>query len=58
MALLYDKFDLLNDKYETIWKFYDHEIIDKDVNLLIFDTETCNTKTGIGAEKPSVTNDL
>lgn len=37
MALLYDKFDLLNDKYETIWKFYDNEIIDKDANLLIFD---------------------
>lgn len=50
MALLYDKFDLLNDKYETIWKFYDNEIINKDVNLLIFDTETCNTRTGIGAE--------
>lgn len=54
MALLYDKFDLLNDKHETIWKFYDHEIIDKDVNLLIFDTETCNTRTGIGAENAIV----
>ena len=50
MPLLYDKFEILNDKYDSIWKFYDQEIIDKDVNLLIFDTETCNTKTGVGAE--------
>lgn len=40
MPLLYDKFEILNDKYDSIWKFYDNEIIDKDVNLLIFDTET------------------
>lgn len=37
MPLLYDKFEILNDKYETIWKFYDNEIINKDVNLLILD---------------------
>ena len=54
MALLYDKFEMLNDKYDSIWKFYDNEIINKDVNLLIFDTETCNTKTGIGAENAIV----
>lgn len=28
MALLYDKFEMLNDKYDSIWKFYDNEIID------------------------------
>lgn len=54
MALLYDKFEMLNDKYDSIWKFYDQEIINKDVNLLIFDTETCNTRTGIGAENAIV----
>ena len=54
MSLLYDKFEMLNDKYETIWKFYDNEIIGGNVNLLIFDTETCNTKTGIGAENAIV----
>lgn len=54
MPLLYDKFEMLNDKYDSIWKFYDHEIIDKNVNLLIFDTETCNTRTGIGAENAIV----
>lgn len=50
MPLLYDKFEILNDEYNSIWEFYDYEIIDGNVNLLIFDTETCNTKTGIGAE--------
>lgn len=54
MPLLYDKFEILNDKYDSIWKFYDQEIIDKDVNLLIFDTETCNTRTGLGAENAIV----
>lgn len=37
MLLLYDKFEMLNDKYNSIWEFYDYEIINKDVNLLIFD---------------------
>ena len=54
MALLYDKFEMLNDKYNSIWEFYDYEIIGGNVNLLIFDTETCNTKTGIGAENAIV----
>ena len=54
MPLLYDKFEILNDEYNSIWEFYDYEIIDGNVNLLIFDTETCNTKTGIGAENAIV----
>ena len=54
MPLLYDKFEMLNDKYNSIWEFYDYEIIGGNVNLLIFDTETCNTKTGIGAENAIV----
>lgn len=37
MPLMYDKFEVLNDKYKDIWSFYDSEIKDKDINLLIFD---------------------